>query len=105
MKRNTEFAVSLLLLLEQVEDAEGLARHQLKELVGQSKHASSLASEELWDALDYHLRLLESAGFVTITPSPEGMAHDDVELTWDGHDYLDVNRPSESFNLNVKWPS
>ncbi|MCU7240394.1 DUF2513 domain-containing protein [Pseudomonas peradeniyensis] len=104
MKRNTNLAVTLLLLLEQVEDAEGLARHQLKESLGQSKHASSMTSEELWDVLDYHLRLLQSAGFVTITQSFEGVAHDDVELTWSGHDYLDVNRPSESFNVNVKWP-
>lgn len=103
MKRNTELAATLLLFLEQVEDDEGLARHELKERLGQSKHASSMSSEQLWDTLDYHLRLLQSAGFVTITPSSQGFAHDDFELTWDGHDYLEDNRPSEPFTVDVKW--
>ena len=103
MKRNTELAVSLLLFLERVEDAEGLARHELKTLLEQSEHASSMPSEQLWDTLDYHLRILESAGFVVETASSEGTAHDDFELTWSGHDYLDENRPSEPFVANIAW--
>lgn len=94
MKRNTELAVSLLLFLEQVEDAEGLVRHELKALLEKSEHASSMTSEQLWDALDYHLRILQSAGYVTVSQSNEGVAHDDFELTWAGHDYLDENRPN-----------
>lgn len=103
MKRDTELAVSLLLFLEQAEYAEGLVRHELKTLLGQSKHASSMSSEQLWDTLDYHLRILASADFVVVTPSGEGVAHDDFELTWAGHDYLDANRPSEPFAVDLKW--
>lgn len=100
MKRNEELAVSLLLFLESVDDGSGLARHELKDLLDQSDHASDWSAEQLWNALDYHLRILVTAGFLTETPAAEGMAHDDFDLTWAGHEYLDANRPVELLDLS-----
>lgn len=103
MKRNTELAVNLLLFLEQAEDAEGLVRHELKKVLDESLKESPMTEEQRWDALDYHLRLLQTAGFVTMTPSTDGVAHDDFDLTWAGHDYLDANRPLVPFFGSFDW--
>ena len=100
MKRNQELAVSLLLFLENIDDGSGLTRHELKVLLEQSEHASDMSTEELWNTLDYHLRILVTAGFVTETLAAEGMAHDDFDLTWTGHDYLDANRPAELWDMS-----
>lgn len=93
MKRNKTLALVLLLSLEDVADGGGLTRHELKGLLGQTNLADSMSTEELWDTLDYHLKILVTAGFVTETESADGMAHDDFDLTWAGHDYLDAHRP------------
>lgn len=93
MKRNKALALVLLLSLEEVADGGSLTRHELKVLLGQTEFSASMSSEELWDALDYHLRILVTAGFVIETESSEGMAHDDFDLTWAGHDFLDAHRP------------
>lgn len=89
MKRNKDWALSLLSFLEDVPDGGGLVRHELKALFGQNDLFPLVSTEEIWDAFDYHLHLLVSAGFVLITKSDEGTAHDDFDLTWAGHDYLE----------------
>ncbi|WP_363105817.1 DUF2513 domain-containing protein [Pseudomonas putida] len=39
--------------------------------------------------VDYHLHLLETAGYVKCTPSSSSRAYDTIQLTWAGHDYLE----------------
>ncbi|HEN8726655.1 hypothetical protein [Pseudomonas alloputida] len=39
--------------------------------------------------VDYHLHLLETTGYVKITPSSVNGAYDKIQLTWAGHDYLE----------------
>jgi len=43
------------------------------------------------DALDYHLHLLETAGFVKLEKNDQGREHDNFEMTWDGHDFIEAN--------------
>lgn len=90
MKRNKDWALGLLRFLEEAPDGDGLSRHELKVLFDQSDLCPSMSSEDIWDAFDYHLHLLTTAGFVLATKSDKGMAHDDFDLTWAGHDYLEI---------------
>ena len=89
MKRNKDWALSLLVFLERIPDGCGLTRQELKEMFDKSDVSSSMSTEEAWDACEYHIHLLTTAGFVLKTKSDDGIAHDDFELTWAGHDYLE----------------
>lgn len=40
-------------------------------------------------ALNYHLHLLETAGFVKVTRSDHD--EDNFEMTWAGHDFIDAS--------------
>ena len=41
------------------------------------------------DALNYHLLLLETAGFVKVTRTDHD--EDNFEMTWAGHDFIDAS--------------
>lgn len=41
------------------------------------------------DALNYHLLLLETAGFVKVTRADHD--EDNFEMTWAGHDFIDAS--------------
>ncbi|MFJ2480703.1 hypothetical protein ACIOWE_10535 [Pseudomonas sp. NPDC087598] len=38
--------------------------------------------------VDYHIHLLETAGYVKVTTVPSNRGYDKIEVTWSGHDYV-----------------
>lgn len=107
MKRNTEIAVHLLGYIE-LHDHEGIGlyRSELREYFENDSISGEVPEDQAWVVVDYHLRLLETAGFVTRDPDIEGkIGLDNIELTWAGHEYFENNAPSNFVgNLNVRFP-
>ncbi len=102
MRRNKDLAIRLLSYIED-RDSEGLGlyRAELKECLKNDPNAKLGDVHSALDALDYHLHLVETAGFVVCTLSElEGdRAGDNFELTWAGHEYLAAAGPLEHFDL------
>ncbi|WP_433734978.1 DUF2513 domain-containing protein [Pseudomonas monteilii] len=96
MERNEELAVTLLSYIE-AEDHEGvgLYRKELRNLHENTLVGADVDSTQVLLQVDYHLHLLETAGFVTREAEGEkGRDELDIfELTWAGHDFLAKNTP------------
>lgn len=106
MLRQKELAIQLLSILEEHDsEGAGLYRSDLMESLETEPKAKADAQLERWNIVDYHLRLLATAGFIVFTPSDVkgDTATDNFELTWSGHDYLDANRPAELFDANIRF--
>lgn len=106
MRRNVELALQLLRYIEDRDsEGAGLYRAEIMEALSAEPNSKSGDRIEVWNVVDYQLRLLATAGFIVATPSEiEGdTAGDNFELTWSGHDYLDANPPSIPFDFNVGW--
>lgn len=91
MRRNKEWARQLLTILAESDEGGGvgLFRSELRQLFEDSASSLGMGAQELEDAVDYHLHLLETAGFVKFDPDEENSLDDTFMLTWSGHDYLD----------------
>lgn len=97
MERNTGWATSLLEYIEQRDhEGIGLYRDELRHLFEDDQGTHGVETNELWVVVDYHLRLLETAGFITKEADEDGkIGLDNFELTWAGHEYLENNRPHD----------
>ena len=107
MERSEEFAVSLLGYIERNDhDGVGLYRSELRKLFEDDPGSKDVSEDQKWVVADYHLRLLESAGFVTRDPDSEGKNDlDNYELTWAGHEYFEKNAPSDFVGIfDVHFP-
>ena len=93
MLRNKDWALDLLNILVDEPTGAGMNRQEIRMEFGSIESNSKLGSEELWDAVDYHLHLLETAGFVRFLKDADDRAHDYFEMTWAGHDYHESNAP------------
>lgn len=96
MERNTTWAVSLLgYIVNNDHEGIGLYRSELR-LLFERDPTVEVENGQSSVALDYHLRLLESAGFVTKETDIDGKNDfDNFELTWAGHHHFEENAPSE----------
>ncbi|HGY9636466.1 TPA: hypothetical protein ACOJPK_001905 [Pseudomonas putida] len=90
MIRNVKLALELLkILVEEDNGGGGLYRSEIQAVFAE-KYPGVEAGRE--GAVNYHLHILETGGFVKVTPDLE----DDFELanfemTWAGHDLLDAS--------------
>jgi len=88
MQRDMLMAVRLLGFLVQECEGSGVTRNDIRhKYVGDKVHG--VPTEVIWDQIDYHLELLESAGLVAIYRDGEDFSADVFSMTWAGHDYLD----------------
>jgi hypothetical protein len=90
MQRDESVAITILrTILFLDSDGEGYYRKDFYSAVRQILEMT-VGESELVNMVDYHLHLLETAGFVLCDPELEG-GHglDSFLLTWRGHDYLD----------------
>ncbi|WP_339546308.1 DUF2513 domain-containing protein [Pseudomonas sp. RA_35y_Pfl2_P32] len=94
MLRNKGWAVELINIIAEEPTGAGMNRAEIRLMFCASDSGSGLGSEYAWDTVDYHLHLLETAGFVKLTKDEE-RAYDYFEMTWAGHDYLEANAPWE----------
>ncbi|WKL53342.1 DUF2513 domain-containing protein [Pseudomonas kielensis] len=97
-----DWSISLLGYIQnQDHEGIGLYRSEIRQLFENDPEVSDDAKEESWVVADYHLHLLETAGFVVQTPSQEqgDRDHDNFELTWEGHNFLDEHGPTEYFDF------
>lgn len=70
-------------------DGEGYYRKDFYSAVKQILEMT-IDESKLVNMVDYHLHLLETAGFVLCDREPEdGHGFDSFLLTWRGHDYLE----------------
>lgn len=97
MERNTGLAVRLLGYIQSNDhEGIGLYRSELRQYFENDPASKEFAEDQSWMVVDYHLRLLESAGFVTKESDIDGKNDlDNFELTWAGHEYFDENAPSD----------
>ncbi len=94
MLRNKAIALELLSILFEEPTGSGMNRAELRSEFGASELGAGLNTEDQWSLVDYHLHLLETAGFVKLTEDDESeRGYDYFEMTWSGHDYLDENAP------------
>ncbi|MBS3183737.1 hypothetical protein JIQ88_01410 [Pseudomonas sp. PCH44] len=106
MKRKIEFAVHLLGFIERNDhEGIGLYREELRQLFENDPISGEVAEDQTWVVVDYHLRLLETAGFVTREADIDGkIGEDNFELTWAGHEFFEKNAPSHfSGDLKVRF--
>ncbi|WP_263226503.1 DUF2513 domain-containing protein [Pseudomonas alabamensis] len=99
MFRQKELAVKLLSLIEEHDiEGAGLDRSEIMAWLKLDAKAKDAEQLDHWNTVDYHLRLLATAGFIVYTPSKliGDTETDNFELTWSGHEYLDGNRPEAS---------
>ncbi|MFJ2981210.1 MULTISPECIES: hypothetical protein [unclassified Pseudomonas] len=93
MQRNTKLALELLEILV-VEDhtGVGLYREEIQAVFAE-KYPDHEAGRR--EAVDYHLHLLETAGYIVLVPAE----HDEPSFkpTWAGHDYLGKDEKTASF--------
>lgn len=102
MHRNKGLVVRLLSYIQDRDlDGYGLYRAELKECLESDTSAKLGDVPSALNALDYHLYLAETAGFVIRTPSEEegDKAGDNFELTWAGHEYLAAEAQSKYLDL------
>lgn len=90
MKRDLVFSVGILSVLEAWMDPLGADNYDLfsqfsEDVESQDEHSVHAVLQE---NLDYHLSLLESAGFIRRN-SQDGDEAVYYALTWAGHEYLD----------------
>ena len=90
MRRNKNWAVKLLSFIE-AHDLEGigLTRFELRKMFANDKESSGMDTFEIFNVVDYHLSLLESANFVMLKKDEEDKEADDFMLTWSGHDQIE----------------
>ncbi|MBA6092840.1 hypothetical protein H4C81_28930 [Pseudomonas monteilii] len=89
MQRNKELALELLAtIVSEDHGGGGLYREEIQAVLDE-KYPDH--EEGRRDAVDYHLHLLETAGFLKFTQN--GKDDDNYEVTWAGHDYLEKNAP------------
>ncbi|MCJ2373735.1 MULTISPECIES: DUF2513 domain-containing protein [Pseudomonas] len=88
MKRDILMAARILGFLVQECVGTGVPRNDIRlRYVGDK--VQGVPTEVIWDQIDYHLELLESAGFVARHRAGEDFSADIFSMTWAGHDYLD----------------
>ncbi|WP_277964609.1 hypothetical protein [Pseudomonas sp. RIT-To-2] len=88
MKRNKFFAKEILeFIVREDELGGGLYRSEILAVFAETYPNQNPAG--LYDALSYHLNLLLSAGFVTVTSSDHD--EENVQITWAGHDYIEAS--------------
>lgn len=93
MERNKRFAVHLLGYIERNDhEGIGLYRSELRYLFESDSISGEVPEDQAWVVVDYHLRLLETAGLLTREAEIDGkIGEDNFELTWAGHEFLDAN--------------
>ncbi|PRH85369.1 hypothetical protein C5L14_23295 [Labrys okinawensis] len=90
MKRDMDLIRSLVLEIENGRDWFETTSDETAEILGIEGNGVSKAEA---DRLEYHLTLLESAGFVEFTHTGEGWIAE--RLSWKGHDFADSVRDEE----------
>lgn len=90
MRRNKLWANQLLdIVVDNDQGGGGLFREEIRRLFAGSDSGQGFTSEELWEAVDYHLHLLVTAGFLTFTGDDENNWDlDNFQMTWAGHEYI-----------------
>jgi hypothetical protein len=80
MKRDMELVRTLLFKIEASNRAP-----RLSEIAARDDKAA-------YTAADYHLRMLQEAGFIRGLAHASGAEWVNLELTWSGHEFLDILR-------------
>lgn len=96
MRRNKDIALQLLNILAEEPGGFAIQRYELRQEFVNSALSSGLGISNLRRVADYHLHILETAGFVKLTKDEEikGCSQSDYfQMTWAGHDYLECNSP------------
>lgn len=88
MRRNKKLAEEILeIILAGDDGGDGLVRCKIHR-VFEERYPNHEPGR--YDHVEYHLRLLESGGFVKLTEDYSDSDHDSFEMTWAGHDFLEI---------------
>ncbi|MFJ4056556.1 hypothetical protein ACIPZC_24340 [Pseudomonas sp. NPDC089743] len=94
MHRDKGIALRLIDILVEEPTGAGMHRAELRQEFSETDLGAGLNTEDLWNLVDYHLRLLETAGFVKMTKDEDAAINtefDYFEMTWAGHNYQEQN--------------
>lgn len=92
MLRNEGWARNILeIIIAEDKFGLGVARDKIRSAFKDLLIATKQSVSPLHDNIvDYHLHLLETAGYLKRTPSSESKAYDKFEMTWRGHSYSEA---------------
>ncbi|UVL65054.1 DUF2513 domain-containing protein [Pseudomonas sp. B21-031] len=90
MIRNARLAKELLrIIVDEDNGGGGLYRSEIQAVFAEKYPGVEPGREE---AVNYHLHILETGGFVKVTPDlDEDFELANFEMTWAGHDLLDAS--------------
>lgn len=90
MLRDKILAKKLIELLIADDDyGNGINKARIRNLFVENLVAAGESVPTFSDNIvDYHIHLLETAGYVKVTTAPSNRGYDKIEATWSGHDYV-----------------
>lgn len=90
MRRNIFVASQLLdIIIDNDERGTGMPRRQIQELFRGSGAGSQMSETNCEEVVDYHLHLLQTAGFVECHRDLRvNLPGDEFRMTWAGHEHV-----------------